>query len=74
MAGPPRAVFDPTGQSPNDRRPRSLCAFDYGLDDYWDPVADPTSGSKKKLKWWTVNLSKFLCPMKGCSFPNDATH
>lgn len=45
--------------------------FDYGLDDYWDPAADPTSGSTAKLPWWTVNLSKFLCPAAGCSLPND---
>lgn len=36
--------------------------FDYGNDDYWDPVADPFSGSNAKLGWWTVNLSRFLCP------------
>ena len=45
--------------------------FDYGLDDYWDPAADPDSGSTAKLAWWTVNLSKFLCPAAGCDFPND---
>ena len=44
--------------------------YDYGLDDYWDPIADPTSGSKKKLRWWTVNLSKFICPRSGCSNPS----
>jgi hypothetical protein len=36
--------------------------FDYGNDDYWDPAADPASGSTGKLGWWTVNLSRFLCP------------
>ena len=36
--------------------------FDYGNDDYWDPAADPFSGSQAKLAWWTVNLSRFLCP------------
>lgn len=36
--------------------------FDYGNDDYWDPAADPFSGSDAKLGWWTVNLSRFLCP------------
>ncbi|MEY2477683.1 MAG: hypothetical protein QOG87_2998 [Actinomycetota bacterium] len=30
-------------------------AFDFGNDDYWDPSAS-------KLGWWTVNLSKYLCP------------
>ena len=29
--------------------------FDYGKDDYWDPTP-------AKLPWWTVNLSKYLCP------------
>jgi hypothetical protein len=29
--------------------------FDYGKDDYWDPATGT-------LGWWTVNLSKFLCP------------
>jgi hypothetical protein len=29
--------------------------FDYGKDDYWDPATG-------KLAWWTVNLSKYLCP------------
>jgi hypothetical protein len=36
--------------------------FDYSDDDYWDPTADPTTGSQQKLGWWTVNLSRFLCP------------
>jgi hypothetical protein len=36
--------------------------FDYGNDDYWDPAADPTSGSTQRLAWWTVNLSRFICP------------
>ena len=30
-------------------------SFDYGNDDYWDPASG-------KLGWWTVNLSKYLCP------------
>ena len=38
--------------------------YDYGNDDYWDPAADPTSGSTAKLRWWTVNLSRFICPPK----------
>jgi hypothetical protein len=38
--------------------------YDYGNDDYWDPAADPTSGSTAKLAWWTVNLSRFICPAK----------
>jgi hypothetical protein len=36
--------------------------YDYGNDDYWDPAADPYSSSTAKLRWWTVNLSRFLCP------------
>ena len=35
---------------------------DYGNDDYWDPAADPFSTSSAKLGWWTINLSKFVCP------------
>ncbi|MBD0349296.1 MAG: hypothetical protein ICV59_09095 [Thermoleophilia bacterium] len=44
--------------------------YDYGLDDYWDPRADPTSGSAATLAWWTVNLSRFVCPASGCESPN----
>jgi hypothetical protein len=29
--------------------------FDYKRDDYWDPITG-------KHTWWTVNLSKYLCP------------
>jgi hypothetical protein len=36
--------------------------IDYNDDDYWDPAADPDSGSTRKLGWWTVNLNRFLCP------------
>ena len=42
-------------------------AFDHGNDDYWDPVAAGRSG---KLAWWTVNLSKFVCPTSGCDQAN----
>jgi hypothetical protein len=35
-------------------------AFDYGRDDYWDPASS-------KLSWWTVNLSKYVCPSTDCS-------
>jgi hypothetical protein len=38
--------------------------YDYGNDDYWDPAADPTIASTAKLPWWTVNLSRFICPPK----------
>lgn len=42
--------------------------FDHGNDDYWDPVAAGRSG---RLPWWTVNLSKYICPPGGdCSRPN----
>ena len=40
-------------------------AFDYGNNDYWDPVANPSGGSTSKLPWWTVNLSRFVCPQGG---------
>lgn len=56
--------------------------FDYGNDDYWDPAADPFKGSSGRLGWWTVNLSRFLCPPAApfdpaapaadCSQPNVA--
>lgn len=58
--------------------------FDYGNDDYWDPVADPTSGSQQKLGWWTVNLSRFMCPSSldlatgmfraNCEIPNSPAY
>ena len=41
-------------------------AFDFGNDDYWDPVANPALRSTAKLGWWTVNLSKYVCPKAGC--------
>ena len=41
-------------------------AFDYGNDDYWDPAANPASGSSATLPWWTVNLSKYVCSTPGC--------
>lgn len=34
---------------------------DYGNDDYWDPPAGTPLG------WWTVNLSRFLCPDAACN-------
>ena len=37
--------------------------FDYGNDDYWDPPNGPP------LRWWTVNLSWFICPDAGCNRP-----
>ena len=47
--------------------------FDYGTDDYWDPAASGT-GLTTKLGWWTVNLSRFLCPTSGCASPNDPAY
>lgn len=35
--------------------------FDYGNDDYWDPPGG------QPLKWWTLNLSWFLCPNASCN-------
>ena len=37
--------------------------FDYGNDDYWDPP------SGRALPWWTVNLSRFVCPDSNCNIP-----
>ena len=45
-----------------------VAAFDYRNDDYWDPVA---AGSSGRLAWWTVNLSRFVCPVGGdCTAAN----
>ncbi len=30
--------------------------FDFNKDDYWDPAA-------AKLTWWTLNLSRYICPL-----------
>jgi hypothetical protein len=38
--------------------------FDYGNDDYWDPPHG------QPLAWWTVNLSRFLCPTSDCNRPD----
>ena len=40
---------------------RNALYFDYGNDDYWDPP------NGQPLKWWTLNLSWFLCPNPGCN-------
>ncbi len=42
-------------------------AFDWKNDDYWDPAANPASGSSAKLPWWTANLSKYVCPTTDCT-------
>lgn len=48
----PGGKVDPT-------RPRT---YDGGNDDYLDPAADLAVSDGGKLGWWTVNLSRFLCP------------
>jgi hypothetical protein len=48
--------------------------IDWSRNDYWDPAADPGSGSTAKLPWWTVNLSRFLCPSLDCSLPNTTDY
>jgi hypothetical protein len=40
--------------------------FDYGNDDYWDPPQGAPLG------WWTVNLSRFVCPGADCNRPPAA--
>jgi hypothetical protein len=37
--------------------------FDYGNDDYWDPPQG------QPLGWWTLNLSRFICPDTACNRP-----
>lgn len=41
--------------------------FDWNNDDYWDASADVVDSvtAKANLTWWTVNLSKFICPPSG---------
>ena len=34
--------------------------LDSANDDYWDPPSGPALG------WWTLNLSRFICPDAGC--------
>jgi hypothetical protein len=49
--------------------------FDYRNDDYWDAGAKPgqiPTARKAKLAWWTVNLSKYLCPTTSAGSPNCA--
>ena len=53
-------------------------SFDFNNDDYWDPIADPlssnmlagTTSTPTKLPWWTVNLSRYICPTTGCTNPS----
>jgi hypothetical protein len=42
--------------------------FDYGNDDYWDPPHGAALG------WWTLNLSRFICPDSGCNRPAGSGH
>ena len=86
--------YDGTGHC-NDNGNDSLCTYasaipydssqgfyiDYKDDDYVDPGADPGSGSTAKLPWWTINLSRFLCPPSSldpsgsdCSLPNNPVY
>ena len=52
--------------------------FDWGTNDYWDPIANPdkltnpslAGDGVEKLPWWTVNLSQYICPTTGCQNPN----
>ena len=46
--------------------------FDWHNDNYWDPAADPfpepgdpDPAVTPRLGWWTVNLSRFICPAVG---------
>lgn len=47
--------------------------FDYNNDDYWDVGATKTAnpGPGQKLPWWTLNLSKYVCPLAGCAAANS---
>lgn len=58
------------GAGPTPHDPVLGAFYDFGNDDYWDPAADPASGSNAILRWWTVNLSRFICPVSGCGYPN----
>jgi hypothetical protein len=51
--------------------------YDYGNDDYLDPAADVRIDDPRTLRFWTVNLSRFLCPRSAadktvpdCAQPN----
>jgi hypothetical protein len=41
--------------------------FDYGNDDYWDPPQG------KPLRWWTLDLSRFICPTATCNTEADGS-
>lgn len=62
----------------NPDRPRT---YDGGNDDYLDPAADLAVTDGGKLGWWTVNLSRFLCPRStadartpDCTQPNSPAY
>ena len=68
-----------SGPRPYD--PQAPRTYDTNNDDYLDPSADldPNAvevAGRAKLPWWTVNLSRFLCPRStdparpDCSTPN----
>jgi len=38
---------------------------DWASDDYWDPAGD-------QLGWWTVNLSRYVCPDAACNSGEEA--
>lgn len=59
-------------QDADDTRDYGDAVFDYNNDDYWDPIAVGGFGSQVKLAWWTVNLSKYVCPPQPatCAQPN----
>lgn len=49
--------------------------FDWNNDDYWDAGADVVTPvvSKANLRWWAVNLSKFICPPVAAGTTPDCT-
>lgn len=52
-----------------------LGKFDWNNDDYWDAGADVVTPvvSKANLRWWAVNLSKFICPPVAAGTTPDCT-
>jgi hypothetical protein len=53
-------------QSPEVAHGRRGTLFDYNNDDYWSLPGAP-------LPWWTVDLSRFLCPDATCNRVGGAT-
>ena len=64
-----------TSQTSNDT---GGAAFDWNNDDYWDPAANPALATAVKLPWWTVNLSRFVCPpldnVPACAQPSAPSY